>query len=420
MKIIKKSICIILTVILALSSLAVFSFAADVGMTGTFNVINYNIAGLPIPASMAGHNRDALSDDVLIGKKINEAKFDIVGVQEDFNFDQYFRAELTNYENVTSGSTVKECHQSETSGGVPSGDGLNIFSLYNLYNIKRVEWKESMDSFDSNGDGNASIGELEGDSLTPKGFMVATIEPEKGYYIDVYDLHADAFGGESYQIRAKQFTQLANYIMKHSVYDETTGCYDHGVIVVGDFNAFIMEEGNTNSDSKLLPNLIEAAHLNDAWAVNTLENISENVSDKNYSYRPYYDYVKTMAGVTNIWDESTGLIGHYDSIERILYASGNGIKISLTDKGDSFKYENWKNEEGYSLSDHCNAQAKFTYTIVDKVQDTSSSHDSTTTPQRTGFLFKFLKAIGSLLETLGRIFQLPGFEQAAQKLMKGG
>ncbi len=381
MRKIKKTLSVILSVLLVFMSIGVAASAVEVGDTDSFTMLNYNIEGLPIASSLTDDDRDALADTLLIGAAINELDYDIVAVQEDFNYDTYLRDEITIYDNVVDTyGNVTERHQTDHSGGVPLGDGLNIFSKYALYNVDRVEWEVA-----------SGVTKGGSDAHTTKGILVTTIELEEGYYLDIYDVHLDAYGDEeSIAARRAQLAQLATYIMNHSVYDETTGTYDHAVIVTGDFNSRIYVEEDSNSDY-LVANLLEAAHLNDAWAVQTIEAIEEDPDD----YSAYYEY----AEITDLTDSQTS--GHYDSVERFCYADGNGIDLSL----ESFEYFEICDETGRSLSDHCAASAEFNYEIVEKVQDLGSSHDTLTTNQSLGFLFKFLNYLASLIKSFGLLLQ---------------
>ena len=378
----KKIICLALSAIMLLSCMGIAVSADEVqDNTGTFSMINYNVAGLPIPASETEDGRDALLDTMQIGYKLDDMGYDIIAVQEDFNYDIYLRDLLTNYRNREDWlGNITERHQTEHSGGVPLGDGLNVFSTYALYNEYRVAWNESAGILD---DGS--------DELTYKGFLVTTIKLAEGRYVDIYDIHADAYGGtESVNARKSQYTQLANYIRKHSVYDESTGTYDHAVIVTGDFNSSICVEDKTGGDPYLISKLLEPAHLNDAWAVQVIDEIYENPED----YSAYYTYAKE----TDLsYSESQG---HYDSVERICFADGNGIDLTC----DSFGYlQITETEGGRPLSDHCAAEATFTYKIVDKIVDTSHNHDKENVEAEKGFLLRFLEYLASIFRAIGKL-----------------
>ncbi len=281
----------------------------------------------------------------------------------------------------------------EHKGGVPMGDGLNTFACdYNLYSTSRVAWNEA-----------SGIATGLNDELTPKGFSVCTAELADGYYVDIYNLHADA-GGDAGDVaaRAAQFDQLAEYIMAHSVYDPDKGVYDHAVIVGGDFNTYISAE-DTIQNSRLIENLIEKAHLNDAWAVRDRDEITENVSDGDYDYEPYYDYARRDT-VPEGYSEYEYREGFYDSVERILYASGNGINLYLTDFGYGKIYS--EDDEDRMLSDHPYAAAGFGFEIVQKkARKTFTNDDDPATDPARGFLFKFLEFIRSIFRAIGLLFK---------------
>lgn len=394
MRKLRKFICVFLSVLVVCMSMGTVAFANDehtehdichpnpvIGTTGTFNAVNYNVQGYPEFNYDEPNGRDVWGDSITIGRKLNSLNYDIVAIQEDFNYDMYLRNAMTNYPNrLDSDNKVAVRHQSNHSGGAPLGDGLNIFSRYFMYNDDRVSWEKS----------SGFLGEG-GDSKTYKGIEVTTIELAKGYYLDIYNIHADEDIDEnSVKVRQAQFTQLANYIMKHSVYDENTGTYDHAVLVTGDFSANIHTEDDTVSD-KLVSNLLEAAHLNDAWAVMSIENIKEDPEN----YDEYYRYARR----TDMTPDMS--FGHYDSVERFCYASGNGIKISCTD----FKYSEICDDTGRSLSDHHAAFADFSWEIVEQVQDIGHDHNGEDTTQEQSFLIKFLNYIASIFRAIGMFFQ---------------
>lgn len=379
----KKVLCLVLSVMMLCSCMSIAVSADEtvdlIGTKGNFNLINFNVSGLPIPASETEDGRDAYLDTLQIGAILNTMGYDIVAIQEDFNYDVYLRELMTNYANRPDWlGNIGERHQTEHSGGIPLGDGLNVFSTFPLYNEYRVEW-------------NVTSGVTSGgaDELTCKGLLVTTIEVAEGYYVDIYNIHADAYGDEgSVSARKAQFTQLANYIKKHSVYDESTGTYDHAVILVGDFNSSICFE-DSMGDPYLISRLLEPAHLNDAWAVQQIGEIVENPED----YSAYYTYAKE----TDLSYSETQ--GHYDSVERICFADGNGIDLSC----DEFRYLQITDATGRALSDHCAADADFSFEIVEKVQDTGSNHDKENVKQEKGFLMRFLEFLGSIFRAIGKL-----------------
>lgn len=378
----KKIISILVAAVMIFSCVGVSVFAEEnslLGTKGSFDLLSYNVQGVPVPAS-AADGRDAQVDNILIGQQINSLSYDIVAIQEDYNYDLYMRDEIKIYDNIfDDNNNVIERHQTVHSGGIPLGDGLNIFSKYPQFNEDRESW-EKLSGITS-----------DGDELTYKGFLVTTVKLEEGYYLDIYDVHMDeSVNEESAEARNAQFTQLADYIKMNSVYDETTGTYDHAVIVTGVFNACICNEDEPTG-GLIIKNFLEAADLNDAWAVKTVSEIEENPAD----YSAYYTYAKETA----LTPEQAE--GHYDAVERIVFADGNGIDLTC----DDFGYINLVDATGRSLSDHWAVEATMSYEIVEKVQDTGNNHEDENVEAEASFLLRFLMYIASFFEAIGKWLQ---------------
>jgi hypothetical protein len=119
--------------------------ASDFPIVDTISVMSYNIAGLPQGISSG----DPVNNTSEIGRRINA--YDIVQVQEDFNYNQFLYG------------TARHPFKTTPSGPVPFGDGLNTLSRYKITHLKRLKWR------DCNGT----------DCLTPKGFTYSQIEIAK-------------------------------------------------------------------------------------------------------------------------------------------------------------------------------------------------------------------------------------------------
>ena len=94
--------------------------------------------------------------------------YDVVNVQEDFNYHSYLYAADTHP------------YRTATSGGAGIGDGLNTLSndAYDADDFERDRWNScQLDS---------------GDCLTPKGFTFMRVRLAEGGYVDFYNLHANA------------------------------------------------------------------------------------------------------------------------------------------------------------------------------------------------------------------------------------
>ncbi|KAL3496528.1 Endonuclease/exonuclease/phosphatase [Aspergillus germanicus] len=178
---------------------------ASAALSGTFSVLSFNVAGLPEIINGNDVPGDKTTNTEIIGERFVEYGYDIIQVQEDFNY----HAAL--YETATYP------YRTSTSGGVPFGSGLNSLANYPWIDFERIKWDVCE---------NASGA----DCLTPKGFTVMRMRIDEGVYLDVYNLHADA-GSEEADItaRAANFQQVSDYISTNSV--------GNAVLVLGDTNA---------------------------------------------------------------------------------------------------------------------------------------------------------------------------------------
>lgn len=146
---------------------------AAAAQSGSFTFLTYNVAGLPPIFNDNGVPGDKGVNSNLIGEQLARGAYDVVHLQEDFNYHAYI------YE------TDDHPYRTATSGGVPFGSGLNTVANYEWTGLQRVKWNEcNLNS---------------GDCLTPKGFTFMTANIG-GVAIDLYNLHADA----GYVLHGKQ------------------------------------------------------------------------------------------------------------------------------------------------------------------------------------------------------------------------
>jgi hypothetical protein len=143
------------------------SVANAAATSGKFTALSYNVAGLPQILQGNEVPGDKTENSKLIGSLFAKYGYDIIHVQEDFNYHASI------YE--TDNHPVRTA----TSGGVPFGSGLNTLSNYNWTNFQRIKWATCSDASSN-------------DCLTPKGFTFMRWNPSEGVFIDVYNLHADA------------------------------------------------------------------------------------------------------------------------------------------------------------------------------------------------------------------------------------
>ena len=140
--------------------------AALAATSGSFTALSFNVAGLPAILQDNSVPGDKTENTASIGTKFAQGGYDIIHVQEDFNY----HATLYANDNHT--------YRTPTSGGVPFGSGLNTLANSGWTGFTRTKWDKCYID--------------EGDCLTPKGFTYMRWSAPGGASIDVYNLHADA------------------------------------------------------------------------------------------------------------------------------------------------------------------------------------------------------------------------------------
>lgn len=189
---------------LALFSLVPTTLAAG-PTSGKFNILSFNVAGLPDFLNGNEVPGDKTTNTGLIGQKFSEQNYSLINVQEDFNYHAALYA----------GNSHP--YRTATSGGVPFGSGLNTLSNFYWVDFERIKWDTC-----SNASG--------ADCLTPKGFTFMRVQVSEGVWIDAINLHADA-GTEpdDLKARAANLRQVSEYIKTHSA--------GNPVLVFGDTNS---------------------------------------------------------------------------------------------------------------------------------------------------------------------------------------
>lgn len=267
--------------------------------SGEFSVITYNIAGLPAIISSAATQRS--SSIAEIGLRLNQ--FDIVHVQEDFNYHEYL---------CDQGNT--HAFRTETKGGVPIGDGLNTLSRYPVRDLRRITWNDCTGA----------------DCLTPKGFTFSRIEVAKNVFIDFYNIHANAYNDlPAAAARRKNIVQFSDYIKDNS--------HDNAVIVMGDLNGhysyFYDNIKLLNTENKLL----------DVWT--------------SYVHGNRFPAVHKDLPVSNI----LSLIESSETIDKIMFRSSKLLDIHI----NNYQLQSllFLNQDGIPLSDHHPVSAKFSWNL---------------------------------------------------------
>ncbi|KAI1351914.1 endonuclease/Exonuclease/phosphatase [Xylaria sp. FL0043] len=235
---------------LSVAMAVVLGTPARAATSGSFNVLSMNVAGLPAILNSNDVPGDKATNAGLIGSKFAALGYDLIHVQEDFNYHAYLYAADTHP------------YRTATSGGVPFGSGLNTLANYDWIDYTRVKWDTCSDA-------------SEFDCLTPKGFTFMRLKLSDGVYVDAYNLHADA-GTEDgdLEARASNLQQVADYISTWS-----TG---NAVVVFGDTNSRYTRVGD------IVPSFITQNELTDAQVelilggvAPTVENLCSNPSTTN-------------------------------------------------------------------------------------------------------------------------------------------
>jgi hypothetical protein len=191
--------------LLAMLALPATSNAAPVaflGPSGSFELLTYNVAGLPEGISRS----HPLANLPRIGELLN--RYDIALVQEDFAYPRELRR----------GLRLPFASAPFVRSGLDYGDGLSQFARLPFSDFRRETWASChgvVDSFF--------------DCLTPKGFTSSRQSLADGAVVHVYNLHMDAgWSPEDRVARAAQVEQLIEAIQRDS--------QGQAVIVGGDTN----------------------------------------------------------------------------------------------------------------------------------------------------------------------------------------
>jgi endonuclease/exonuclease/phosphatase (EEP) superfamily protein YafD len=198
-----------------------------VSLRGRFDLLSYNVAGLPWGLSK--------SDPVINAPQMGPflEGYDIVLLQEDFAYN----------EEIFKGRSHPYRSSSRQRWIFPLSDGLSHLSRLTMHEIRRVQWSENHGFFGSGWD-----------ELADKGFAVSRAWLSSTASVDFYNLHADAGrGADDAAARRAQFAQLAEHIKQHSA--------GRALIVAGDFNA----RWSDPRDAECLAEFLSATGLEDVF-----------------------------------------------------------------------------------------------------------------------------------------------------------
>ncbi|MGX5181553.1 jacalin-like lectin [Streptomyces avermitilis] len=305
----RRLLACLATAAVAVGGLTVSASPAAAAGSGTFSVLTYNVAGLPESLSSASTPRDTSTTE--IGRRI--APYDIVNVQEDFNYHAYLY------------STDTHPYRTATSGGAGIGSGLNTVSTY--------AWDG--DDFERAGWNSCQIDS--GDCLTPKGFTFMRERLAEGVYVDFYNLHTNAGTNDDDEAsRADNLDQLTSFIGTHS--------NGNAVVVMGDTNTRYTRSADTIAE------FAAANGLTDAW----VKLIRGGAAPAKGSDALVCD--QTGATVPNTCEV----------VDKILYRGSKLVTLDATSYDN--EHAAFLNSDGLMLSDHDPITATFSWSRASAFQ----------------------------------------------------
>jgi endonuclease/exonuclease/phosphatase (EEP) superfamily protein YafD len=275
---------------------------------GSFDVLTYNVAGLPQEISTVNPQEHI----PLISPLLNE--YDVVLTQEDFDwwmpiveqldfvhYHERLRAQATHEYRSAQHPGPEAVGIDPAARGMFVGDGNGVLSRLPFTGNTRVPWTDCFGGIDTS-DGGA------GDCLAMKGFAMVTMTLPSGGLVDVYTLHAEAGGtAEDQRLQGEDFAQLAAFMAANSA--------GRAVIVGGDTNLHIdpsHPDASGDADAAIWQQFLADTGLTDACTA------------------------------TDCPDGG--------SIDKIAYRSGAGVRLTAT--AHDMPRERFTAPDGDALSDH--------------------------------------------------------------------
>ncbi|MEU2296099.1 jacalin-like lectin [Streptomyces antibioticus] len=270
--------------------------ASDTAASGSFDVLTYNVAGLPEGLSSG---RPA-TNTPLISPRL--APYDIVNVQEDFNYHAALYA----------GDNHQ--YRTATSGGAGFGDGLNTLSHHPFQDFERVRWNDCTGT----------------NCLTPKGFTLARVRLAEGVFVDVYNVHTNADASDAaLAARRANIAQLSDFVRAHSS--------GNAVIVMGDTNTRYTRAGDT------IRTLADENGLTDAWV------------------RLVKGGTRPAQGADALLCPTTAPPDDCEVVDKVLYRGGPLFSLTATRYHN--EWASFLDSAGGNLSDHFPHTVDFSYTL---------------------------------------------------------
>ncbi|GGS67854.1 hypothetical protein GCM10010206_32840 [Streptomyces cinerochromogenes] len=287
--------------LLAVSGLTASTGTAQAAESGGFSVLTYNVAGLPEGLSSS----HPATNTPLISPRL--AGYDIVNVQEDFNYHAALYA------------GDHHPYRTATSGGAGFGDGLNTLSDRPFEDVERVRWNDCTGT----------------NCLTPKGFTLARVRLAEGVYVDLYNLHPNADDtADALAARRANIAQLSAFIRANSA--------GNAVIVMGDTNTRYTRAGDT------IRTLVTDNGLTDAWV------------------RLVRGGTAPAQGADPLLCPASAPPDDCEVVDKVLYRGSALVSLTATRYHD--EWASFLDAAGGNLSDHFPHTVDFSYTPSPKLR----------------------------------------------------
>lgn len=296
--------------------------------TGTFTAVSMNVDGLPTDILGIDINKGGPGEEGTraIGQKMAQYDWDIIGVSEDFNYnDELVEGLQDNYNFGT--------YRGGVSWLKNDTDGLNLIWKKSL-SVDGESWTSWNEHYST---GFAETGNG-ADGMIDKGFRYYEVQVADGVYVDVYILHMDADSDqEDIDARHSQLTQLAQAIKNSD--------NKNPIIVMGDTNCRYTREDirawfmdPINADKRF--------EIKDAWIENVWNGKYPNVGEN--------ALMAVDKGGTYDYPEA-------EIVDKIFYINNTDSNIQLS--LDSYTVAtDFTNADGTALADHWPIVGTFTYT----------------------------------------------------------
>lgn len=295
----------------------------------TFNVVALNVDGLPKSIKILGIpinlNPDAKEEAgaLAISEKMATMGYDIIGLSEDFNFNDQIMQYMTEYDCGTyRGGITMSNYQADISFDT---DGLNLIwrkEGFAAYNERIIGWNQKNGKFDSGAD-----------ELIDKGFRFYQVTIHDSLTIDLYILHMDAECEEKdLAARWSQWSQIASMILSSN--------NGNPIIVMGDTNSRYTRD-------KIIDNFIGPLEedgrftVKDAWV--------------EHEYDGVYPEFGTSALMVDDLGYQKGEV-----VDKVLYI--NNTHSAYTIQANYYLQDvSFVNENNEPLADHWPVVVEFTY-----------------------------------------------------------